>query len=67
MIQEAIWNCECAKKGGCSIDYLEMTDMDFNNLWEEISDQRVLFQPTIAPDDEFRLPTFISIIWREKP
>ena len=44
------------------MDYLEMTDMDFNNLWEEISDQRVLFHPTIAPDDEFRLPTFISII-----
>lgn len=26
--------------------------MDFNNLWEEISDQRVLFHPTIAPDDD---------------
>lgn len=44
------WSLLMQKRGGLNIDNLNMTLRDYNDLWKEIDNQRVLFHPTIAPD-----------------
>ena len=40
------------------MNYLEMTDQDLCNLWEDINAQRILFHPIIAPEGRIVLKSF---------